>query len=206
MLCRPRKLALLPLGHLIERNVQPRTPEVGTQACLVLERGEKFPRLGERFPDLRQECGPMLVELEGDAVDAGAKTRAQLVLGVETRALQRRKQRDFHPRRLEFVRGQRRKARITECRGERILAYVEPDVPRRPEAADATAQLSPVKQRDERRPGPLQRSALGTAVCESQLGGDRSPRDADQGAAELVIAHRQSPRAPPRLRSAAAPA
>ena len=39
---------------------------------------------------------------------------------------------------------------------------------------------------------------LGTIVCEPQLGGDRSPRDADQGAAELVIAHRQSPQAPPR--------
>src|SRR6266404_4951653 len=109
MLCRPRKLTLLPLGHLVERNVQPRTPEVGTQSGLVLERGEKFPRLRERFPDLRQECGPVVVELEGNTVDAWAQARPQLVLGVEARVLRRRKQRDLDPRRLEFVRGQRRK-------------------------------------------------------------------------------------------------
>src|SRR3989449_8918489 len=145
MLCRPRKLALLPLGRLVERTVQPRDPEVARHPRLVLERSEKFPRLRERFPDLRQECGPVIVELESDAVDYRAKACPQLVLGVEARALQRRKERDLDRRRLEFARSQRRKARIAECRGDRIFVHVEPDVPRRSEASDATAQFSAVK-------------------------------------------------------------
>src|SRR6266508_6056301 len=134
MLSYPRKLALLPLCHLVERNVQPRAPEIGGQPRLVLQRGEKLARLRERFPDLRQECGPVVIELEGDAVDARAKARAQLILGVEAPALQRRKERDLDRCRLEFVRRQRWKARVAECRGDCIFAHVEPDVPSRSEA------------------------------------------------------------------------
>src|SRR5208282_2943434 len=89
--------ALLPLGHLVERNVQPRAPEVDGKSRLVFERGKKVPRFGQCFPDLRQKGGAAIVELECHAIDARAKARTELALGDEAKALRGREQRDFNP-------------------------------------------------------------------------------------------------------------
>src|SRR5213078_69530 len=120
----------------------------------------------------------LVVELEAYAVDARPETCPQLVLGLEAQDERRRKGRDLDMRRFEFVASQRRKARIAKRGGERVLAHVEHDVTRRAKAADAAAQVAAVKKRDERRSQALQRRMLRRADRETQLDGDRSPRDA----------------------------
>src|SRR2546421_7053925 len=143
--------SFLPLRHLVAPHAATAEAHLARQPRLARELGEELALVGNALPDLRQESGAPAVALEDDAVLALADLREEIGLVAEAHRLRRGKERHLDANCRPLGSGERRKARIAERSGVRVLRRIVPQRTRGLEAADAAAQRAVLGQRDERR-------------------------------------------------------